>query len=118
MRLSIWHWLAIGSTVVGLWLGYQAAGRAWRNGRLTQPVEGHLVSWETRPTGRDRFAIWAHYEYVVGEEPFEGQDWLNGEEYRNPWTIERDMSRYPVTQVRVYHQGRHPERSALCKKSP
>jgi hypothetical protein len=117
MKISLWHWLAATALVVGLYLGSQAIGRAWRNGRLTQLVDGQMVRWETRRTGNDRFAIWVHYTYQLGEQHLEGADWLNDEVYRNPWTIERDMSRYPVTSVQVWHQSRHPERSALTKKS-
>lgn len=76
-----------------------------------------MVRWETRKIGRDRFAVWATYAYRVGEEQLEGQDWLNSEEYRNPWTIDRLMTRYPVTEVKVWHRGRQPEKSALTKRS-
>jgi len=115
---NVWRWLTVTAAMVAIWLGGQGLSQVWTNSRLTQTIEGHLIDWTTRKTGRDRFAIWAHYTYRIDDQQFEGSDWLNQETYRNPWTIQREMERYPVVAVQVWHQGHRPDRSALWKRSP
>jgi hypothetical protein len=116
MRLSIWRGLALLSALIGIFLGSQAVGRVWTNYQLSQSTSGQVESWEVRQTGSDRFAVWAHYSYQLGEQKFEGADYLDRDTYRNPWTAERILEREPPNEVLVFHQASRPERSALGKQ--
>jgi hypothetical protein len=109
--------LAVVAATVFLFLGGQALFQVVHNERLTGRTPGELIGCEVRKTGRDRFAIWAHYAYTVQEQRYEGHDWLNEEDYRNPWTAKRDIDRRPEGPVSVRYQPKRPQQSALCIQS-
>lgn len=113
-------WLIFLSIVAAVTLWYAAVAfyKVHQYCSLTQVTSARTEQWSVKEIGRDEFAPYVHYSFMVNSVRYFGESLVFAPYFRNAWAVEEEIPKLAEKEWLVWYNPSNPYYSTLQKKFP